>query len=110
MNQELPEFDILMQLAERDPDQLEKIRHHMANSTINSAPRYLRPRLRGLQFQIDAARQLAKSPLAACIQISEMMHDSFEQLRIALNGALDEEPAEQPEPPRAQVLTFRPRA
>lgn len=107
MKQDLPEFDILLQLAEQDPEQLENIRQHLANRTINSAPDYLRHRLRGLQFRIDTTRQLAKSPMAACIQISEMMTESFEQLRQALNGVSEEQLAVPDVPTRAKVLPFR---
>src|SRR5690606_39594129 len=44
-------------------------------------------KLRGLQFRVDMERRRAKSPMAACIAISAMMHDSFDQLRQALNEA-----------------------
>lgn len=107
MSQDLPEFDILLQLAESDPEQLEKIRHHLASHTINSAPNYLRPKLRGLQFRIDAARQLSKTPLAACIQISEMMYASFEDLRLALNGVIDDTAISNDNLPSADILPFR---
>ena len=87
MDQDIPNFDTLLHLAENDPSQLEQIRQRLATRTINSAPKYLRPRLRGLQFKIDSTRQLAKTPLSACIQLSGMMHQSFEELREVLNRA-----------------------
>lgn len=85
MDQDIPNFDTLMRIAQSDPEMLERIRRHMATRTINSAPGYLRPRLRGLQFQIDSRRLLAKTPLAACIELSEMLQQSFEELRQVLN-------------------------
>jgi hypothetical protein len=53
---------------------------------ITNAPEALRQRLRGVQFQIDAHRQLhASSPMGSCLKISELMHESFADLRIWLN-------------------------
>ena len=86
MIQKIPSFDTLLMLAEHDPKQLEKIRRHLSERIIDSAPEYLRPRLRGLQFRIDATRRRAKNPLDACIQLSGMMFESLEELRAALNG------------------------
>ncbi|MEE8056261.1 MAG: DUF3135 domain-containing protein [Pseudomonadales bacterium] len=93
MNQEMPDFDILLQIAQEDPQQLERLRLRLAHKTINSAPKSLRKRLRGLQFQIDAKRATSKTPLAACIHISNMMHQSFEQLRKALNDPPKDAPS-----------------
>lgn len=97
MNQDLPEFDVLLQLAQEAPQELERLRLQLAHSTISSAPKQLQKRLHGLQFQIDAKRTLAKTPLLACMQISEMMHQSFEQLRLILN-----KPIKDQHPPAAQ--------
>lgn len=88
MQQDLPNFDTLLRLAQEDPKQLEVLRIQLAQNTINEAPEYLRPRLRGLQFQIDSKRQLAKTPLAACIQLSAMMHNSFNELCDLLHGKI----------------------
>ncbi len=103
MDQDIPSFDTLLQIARSDPEQLEAIRQRLAARTINAAPRALRRRLRGLQFQIDSARGLAKTPLASCIQLSEMMYDSFEELRQALNRPPLEEQAPRP---KAEVIPF----
>ncbi len=86
MNPKMPDFDTLVKIAQHDPDQLETIRHRLAASTISSAPKPLQQRLRGLQFQIDSTRHTSKTPLAACIRISAMMHESFSELRSALNN------------------------
>lgn len=109
MSQDLPNFDTLLKLAKSDPEQLETIRKHLACSTINAAPKYLRPRLRGLQFRIDAARQLAKSPMDACVEISEMMYSSFEELRLALNAPLTEPVLDKRPASTAEILPFQPR-
>lgn len=104
MKQEMPNFDVLLKLAKHDPEQLEQIRQQLTFATIDAAPGYLRKRLLGLQFKIDTTRNLAKNPLAACIRLTEMMHQSFEELRIALNNP---QPAEEINlPPSAQIIPF----
>jgi hypothetical protein len=85
INPEIPSFDTLLNIAENDPELLEKIRNQLAIRSINNAPEPLRRRLRGLQFQINSTCHLAKTPLAACIRISEMMHNSMEELRLSLS-------------------------
>lgn len=79
-------FDTLMDMAKNNPEQLEAYRQQEIEKIINAAPESYRRRLRGLQFQIDANRQLhAHSPMGSCIKISEMMHQSFNELRFYLN-------------------------
>lgn len=83
---DFPNFDQLLKWAKEDPEQLERFRQQQIDSIINSAPEENQRRLRGLQFQIDAQRKLhANSPMASCVKISQMMHDSFAELRIWLN-------------------------
>ena len=77
----LPSFDELLKLAQTNPEQLEELRQRMVEETINSAPDGIKRRLRGLQFQIDAERQIASNPMASCIRISKMMHDRLFELR-----------------------------
>jgi len=85
MQSTLPEFDTLVALARKDPARLEALRVQLCEELIASAPEATQRRLRGLQFQIDAQRRLTKTPLQACQKISEMMHDSFAELRATLN-------------------------
>ncbi len=85
MSDNLPEFEKLRELAQNDPAQLERLRIQLCDQLIQSAPESMRRRLRGLQFQIDMERRRAKSPMAACIAISGMMHESFDKLRQAVN-------------------------
>lgn len=87
MYYDLPNFDKLLELAENDPAELERLRIELCERIIRDAPEGYRRRLRGLQFRIDMERRKAKSPMAACIAISGMMHDSFDKLRHALNEA-----------------------
>ncbi len=87
MYYQLPDFDKLLELAEKQPGELERVRIELCERVIAEAPEAYRRKLRGLQFRIDMERRKAKSPMAACIAISGMMHDSFDRLRHALNQA-----------------------
>lgn len=83
----LPEFE---ELAKLSPDELEKVRQECVEEIIESArDEDQKRRLRGLQFTIDMERRKAKTPMAACIKLSAMMHESFLQLKDALNKVQD---------------------
>ncbi len=83
---ELPDFDELLTLAQEDPDALEALRQEHVNAIINGADTSHQQRLKGLQFQIDAQRAIHKdSPMGSCMKISQLMHESFAELRGQLN-------------------------
>ena len=112
MSYDLPEFDKLREMAKQNPEQLEKLRAELCDQLIQEAPEEHRRRLRGLQFRIDMERQRAKSPMAACIAISGMMHDSFDRLRQVLNEAAGNvsptlKSEQEAEAVPAKVLPFR---
>ncbi len=97
-----PTPEQLIELAKEAPDALEALRVREIESVINSAPHHLQPRLRGLQFQIDAKRRLSKTPMASCLEVFHMMYDSFHDLNDALNDT-----AENSRPNhKAKVLMF----
>ena len=81
-----PSFNELLKLAQENPEALEKFRLEQVELIISQAPIKYQRRLRGLQFQIDVQRALhANSPMGACLKMSQMMHDSFDELRACLN-------------------------
>ena len=83
---DFPSFDQLAKLAQEKPEELERFRQEQVELLINSAPARLQRRLRGLQFQIDAQRELHKdSIMGSCVKLSQMMHESFAELRLSLN-------------------------
>lgn len=84
MKKELPEFDVLLDMAAKRPEQLEQLRADLIEDIISSAPERLQRRLRGLQFKVDATRQMSRNPMASCIKVSQMMHESLHDLREAL--------------------------
>lgn len=97
-------FEDLAGLATKDPAKFEALRAKMCQDLIQSAPERLHRRLNGLQFTIDMERQKAKTPLAACIKLSNMMHDSLKELQQAL--ANPEEYMRNLRQEEAQVLQF----
>jgi hypothetical protein len=86
----IPEFDQLKEMAQKNPEQLEALRLQLIEETISLADERTQRKLRGLQFHIDMEVRRAKSPIAACVKISEMMHQSLNQLRSMLNNEVQE--------------------
>lgn len=109
MQSQWPTTDELIKLAKQDPEALEALRQREINALIDSAPAQMQRRLRGLQFQIDAKRELSKTPMAACMAISKMMFDSVYELNDALNGTKDGDTNTRDTSSRADILSF-PRA
>ncbi|MEH6346212.1 MAG: DUF3135 domain-containing protein [Bermanella sp.] len=104
MYKSLPSYEELREMAQKDPEALERLRLEHVRATINSAPEAYRQRLSGLQFQIDGQRRLAKSPLAACLRISKMMHDSLHELKAVIEEEENAQPILTEE--AATVLAF----
>ena len=105
----LPAPEQLRQLAEQDPQALEALRLQLVDELIAQAPESRQQRLRGLQFQIDMERWRAKTPMAACIKLSQMMHDSLYTLNLALKGEPLPTSQQARAEPTATVTPFRTR-
>lgn len=107
----MPDFDELMTLALNDPDAFETERQRHIETFLENVPQEKRQRLTGLQWKVDQVRNLAKTPMAACIAISNMMRDSLsklnnEQIKLL---SVDVEPIvshDEPEPVNATILPF----
>lgn len=104
---ELPGFDTLRYLAEHDPDRLELLRNALIEMLIARSPEESRHRLRGLQFQINARVKLASNPIAACLAVSAMMHDTLSELQRTLVEGPDDIIAA---PKSAHIIPFRRRS
>ena len=80
------DFDYLCNLLKTDPEAFEAYREREIEKVIQSAPEATQQRLRGLQFQIDAKREVYKDrPYMCCMEISKMMHESFHNLNYKLS-------------------------
>ncbi|HEY6599353.1 MAG TPA: DUF3135 domain-containing protein [Pseudomonadales bacterium] len=82
----LPAFEVLAELGRRDPDALQALARVLTDDVIRYAPDAAsRRRLEGLKFRIEMERRRSPDPLAACVKLSRMMHESLYELHEVLN-------------------------
>lgn len=67
------DFDQWSKIAQTEPEKFEAMRQQMIDDLIAQAPDHLKPRMAGLQWQVDQIRNQAGHPMAACLQISQKM-------------------------------------
>jgi len=70
------DFDTWSVMAQQDPDKFEMMRQQLIDDLIENTPEHHKPRIIGLQWQIDQIRRQANNPMAACLQISNLMWDN----------------------------------
>ncbi len=106
-------FDYWFALSKKNPEEFEVHRAACIEALILSAPDSQQPRLRGLQWQIDLKRKRAKTPMAACITISNMMWDRvlgegglLESLRQTSSPTLVKEQEDEEILDQASILPF----
>ncbi len=108
MNNELPEFDVLVEMARSDPQRLERLRQQLTNNVIDNQPDQLKKRrLKGLAFTIDMERKRANTPMQATIKLSEMMCWKLAELNRAFIEP--EETNETEAATSAKVVELRPK-
>lgn len=74
---DLPSFDTLKQLAQKNPEALEDLRLSLTQEVIDCArSNEQKRRLEGLKFKIDMNRRKAKNPMQSCLKLSQLMWDS----------------------------------
>lgn len=105
-------FEDWAELAQTDPSAFEAMRLAAIDRYIEGLPPGQQKRMRQLQWRIDQERNLARTPMHACIRISRMMWDNilgrgglqerFAELGDALRGDSSRAAA-----PQADVLCFR---
>lgn len=78
------DFDEWARIAREDPAEFERRRVAAIEALIASAPDR-RARLEGTQWRLDRERELAHTPLKACLRISAMMWDSFLEMKSGLD-------------------------
>lgn len=79
------DFEKWALLASSDPESFEQLRRDKIMSVIDKATTTHQQRLRKLQWRIDQVRHKNKtSNMAACMEISNLMWDTFERLNEAL--------------------------
>ncbi len=113
MARQLPELEELRNLAERDPEGLERLRAELVENLIAQVRNETkRRRLRGLQFRINLETERCKTPLSACLRLSEMMHESLLLLRESFRAPLEMQQLRnhnrQSQPP-GRIMAFKPK-
>lgn len=81
---QLPAFETLVALHEKDPAAYDEFRRQLLQSCIDSAPEIHRPGLELLRDRMDLARAEAASPIEAAAAASRLMVDSCVRLRAAM--------------------------
>ena len=81
------DFEHWATLASTDPQKFEALRQDKISAVINKTNGRHQQRLLGLQWQIDSLRTRHKnSTVAACLAISELMWDTFNELAEVLRS------------------------
>ena len=86
------DFSYWMDLAMNDPEEFESKRAETIRKVIQNASEESRIRLERLQWRIDRTRERSSSPMAATLEISRMMWDSFHNLRDRYQELFSEAP------------------
>jgi len=105
------EFDFKewSELAQSDPDRFEARRNRVINEAIRRVPVDRQQMLRGLQWRVDRVRELKRTPLAACIAITDMMWDAFSDLHHSYVKLAEIKPGQKimiEKRPRADIIPF----
>jgi hypothetical protein len=75
------DFDYMMKLHQEDPKRFEHERTKLTNDLISKCTPRNKLKLTALQAKINRVIRTSRTPLNACAVISEMMWDSFEELK-----------------------------
>ena len=67
------DFNTWAELARNDPQAFELERKLLIERAIMKAPADKQQRLRCLQWKLDRVRDLASTPMAACLQINQLL-------------------------------------
>ena len=110
----LPSHEVLAKLASDDPQAFEALRSELIENFISHAAPRNQPRLRGLQFRVDAIRRLSRSPLGALMKIQSLMWESFMRMNRELQNAVSlvrgRVRMDAPAGRSARVIQFQPRS
>ena len=71
------DFDAWAKLARNDPEAFELERNLLVERAIMRAPPDKQQRLRCLQWKLDQIRNLASTPMAACLQINRLLWENI---------------------------------
>ena len=104
------DFEQWAHLAQQDPHTFEQLRQRLLEAYIARSSSTHQDRLRRLQWRIDRLREQASTPMSACVQISNLMWDTFDQLGMAYKNPDTFQPEKCPQADKsAAVLPFKSR-
>jgi len=104
------DFEQWAWLARQDPETFEQLRHRLLDAHIARSSSAHREHLRRLQWRIDRLREQASNPMSACVQISNLMWTTFDQLGKAYHDPDALQPQNSTARPKtAAVLPFKSR-
>lgn len=105
------DFDAWAELARNDPQEFELKRKLLIERAIMRAPADKQQRLRCLQWKLDQIRNLASTPMAACLQINRLLWESIVSERGLLHCLQHLQSGTRPDSnqPTAKVLQFQSR-
>lgn len=69
-------FDEWARLAKEEPEAFESMRQKMIEDVIENVAPSVKPRMEGLQWQIDQVRSKSANPMSSCLKISQMMWEN----------------------------------
>ena len=81
-------FDEWKELYERDPATFWQKREEVTQAEIRASAQSSQENLRHIQCRADMQVYSAPNPIKGTIQLSKMMHESFEEFRFALNNPI----------------------
>ncbi len=100
------DFEKWMTLAASEPQDFEQLRLDKITELIKNAPKRQQHRLHCLQWRIDKIREKNKSPMAACLAISELMWDTFGHLSDLLQEQAENGLSASTPPMQANIIHF----
>lgn len=101
------DFEHWSTLASTDPEKFEELRQNKILALINNSNSQRKQRLLGLQWQIDTIRVRHKdSTVAACLAISQLMWETFNQLSEVLQSQAETGLSPTPPNVKANIILF----
>lgn len=103
------DFKEWAELARQDPDRFESRRSRIINEAIRRVPSDKQEMLHRLQWKVDRVRELKRTPLAACMAISHLMWESFNDLHTSYVNLAQLKAGQNIPPvnlPKAKVIPF----
>jgi len=101
------DFEHWVTLASTDPQKFEQLRQDKISAIIERTTGHRKQRLQGLQWRIDTIRkQHQNSAATACVAISELMWETFEQLSGLLQAQVDGHETVQAQQEHVNIIPF----